>query len=92
MSPYEDARNFVRGHCENFIEVYLSASLAVCEKRDVKGLYEKARRGEIPNFTGINDPYEEPGDPELKIDTGELSVDQAFERVQAYLKENGYRA
>lgn len=77
VSPYEEARQEARRHCRRFIEVHLSTPLAECERRDVKGLYAKARRGEIPNFTGISDPYEIPQHPDLVIDTSTLSVDAA---------------
>ncbi|MBT4488174.1 MAG: adenylyl-sulfate kinase, partial [Rhodospirillaceae bacterium] len=61
--------------------------LATCEQRDPKGLYKKARAGEIPDFTGISAPYEAPDDPELVVDTSNLSVDEAVERVVAYIQE-----
>lgn len=77
ISPYSEARQFVRELCANFIEVYVATPLPECERRDVKGLYQKARRGEIANFTGIDDPYEAPADPELIIDTTGVSVEQA---------------
>lgn len=69
VSPYEESRQFVRGLCGSFIEVYVSTPLEECERRDVKGLYAKARRGELTNFTGIDDPYEPPSRPELTINT-----------------------
>ncbi len=69
ISPYRDARAFVRKQCKQFIEVYLSTPLEECEKRDPKGLYKKARKGEITQFTGIDDPYEPPENPEIEIDT-----------------------
>lgn len=81
VSPYEEARQAARLQCRNFIEVYLSTPLAECEHRDVKGLYAKARRGEIANFTGISDPYEIPTNPELVIDTTSMSVDEAVTLV-----------
>jgi adenylyl-sulfate kinase len=81
VSPYEEARQAARQQCRNFIEVYLSTPLAECERRDVKGLYGKARRGEIANFTGVSDPYEVPQNPDLVIDTTALSVDDAVDMV-----------
>ncbi len=69
ISPYEESRRFVRGLCDPFIQVYLSTPLAECERRDPKGLYRKARRGEIEHFTGVNDPYEPPARTEIVIDT-----------------------
>jgi len=85
ISPYQEAREFVRAQCNNFIEVYLSTPLEECEKRDPKGLYKKARTGEITNFTGIDDPYEPPENPEIEIDTTGLSVEEAVERILEYL-------
>jgi adenylylsulfate kinase len=83
VSPYQDSRDFVRSLCANFIEVYLSTPLEVCESRDVKGLYARARRGEIANFTGIANPYEPPLNPDVTIDTSVASIDAAFEHVIA---------
>jgi adenylylsulfate kinase len=77
ISPYEESRSFVRGLCDNFIEIYVATPLEECERRDVKGLYARARRGDIKNFTGIDDPYEVPVNPEVTIDTREMSVDEA---------------
>jgi adenylylsulfate kinase len=85
VSPYEESRQFVRSRCRSFIEVYVSTPLEECERRDVKGLYAKARRGEIKNFTGISDPYEPPKNPELVIDTRGMSVEAAGEQVLALL-------
>jgi adenylylsulfate kinase len=87
ISPYQDARDFVRELCDDYTEVYISTPLEECERRDVKGLYEKARSGEITQFTGIDDPYEEPENPELTIDTTNVSVDEAVERVLGYLSD-----
>jgi adenylylsulfate kinase len=81
VSPYKDSRDFVREQCRSFVEVHVSTPLEACEQRDVKGLYAKARRGEIANFTGISDPYEAPERAELVLDTTQLSVDDAVQRV-----------
>jgi adenylyl-sulfate kinase len=81
ISPYRDARGEVRGLCRRFVEVFVSTPLAECERRDVKGLYARARRGEIRHFTGIDDPYEPPLAPELALDTTDLAVDEAVRRV-----------
>ena len=86
ISPYKESRDFVRNLCEDFVEIYISTPLQECERRDVKGLYEKARSGEIKQFTGIDDPYEAPQNPELEIDTTNISVDDAVEMVIAYLE------
>ena len=89
ISPYEASRQFVRGRCRHFIEVFVSTPLDECERRDVKGLYAKARRGEIKQFTGIDDPYEPPRNPELTLETVGVSVDAAVERVMAVLQPRG---
>ena len=81
VSPYRESRDFIRQLCRNFMEIYVSTPLEECERRDVKGLYARARRGEIRNFTGIDDPYEPPEHPELTLDTRSLSVDQAVATV-----------
>ncbi|MGK4465893.1 adenylyl-sulfate kinase [Mammaliicoccus sciuri] len=92
ISPYEEDRNTVRGILEDgeFIEVFTKCSLDECESRDPKGLYKKARSGEIKEFTGINAPYEEPSNPEIVIDTENESVEESVEKIVAYLKENQY--
>lgn len=70
---------------ENFIEIYINASVETCEKRDVKGLYKKARKGEIKDFTGISSPFEAPENPELTIDTSKLSIDESVQKVLDYI-------
>jgi adenylylsulfate kinase len=86
VSPYEESRNFVRGLCRNFVEVYVSTPVEACERRDVKGLYAKARRGEIQNFTGVNDPYEPPTRADLVIDTEGKSIEEAGQQVLTLLE------
>lgn len=86
VSPYAESRDFVRRLCRNFLEIYVATPLEECERRDTKGLYAKARRGEIQNFTGINDPYEPPTRPELTLDTRHVSVEEACETVLRLLK------
>jgi adenylylsulfate kinase len=81
VSPYRDSRDFIRRLCRAFVEIYVATPLEECERRDVKGLYSRARRGEIQNFTGIDDPYEPPEHPELTLDTRALSVEQCVARV-----------
>ncbi len=83
VSPYRDSRAFVRQLCPDFLEIYVATPLEECERRDVKGLYARARRGEIQNFTGIDDPYEPPESPELTLDTRTLSVDECTAKVLA---------
>jgi adenylylsulfate kinase len=86
VSPYRESRDFVRGLCKNFVEVHVATPLAVCEQRDVKGLYAKARRGEIQNFTGIDDPFEPPLNPDLVLDTTKISIEKAGELVFGFLQ------
>lgn len=88
ISPYEESRSFVRQLCDNFIEIYVATPIEECERRDVKGLYARARRGEITNFTGIDDPYEIPVNPELTIDTRGVSVDDAAAVVLNRVRES----
>lgn len=91
ISPFQEDRDHVRQlFAENeFIEVYVKCSLDVCEERDTKGLYKKARSGELPNFTGISSPYEEPSQPELTIETDRLQIEEATEKVVRYLWDIG---
>ncbi len=86
ISPYAATRNSVREMCRNFIEIHVATPLEECEKRDVKGLYKRARSGEISNFTGIDDPYEPPAAPEVEIDTRRMTIDEAAEMVLAALR------
>ena len=81
VSPYRESRDFVRGLCRNFVEIHVSTPLDVCEKRDAKGLYAKARLGEITQFTGIDDPYEAPAQPDLVLDTSRMTSEEAERRV-----------
>lgn len=92
ISPYEEDRAQVRETLDDgeFIEVYTKCSLEACESRDPKGLYQKARSGEIQGFTGINAPYEAPSNPEIVIDTEQLSVEEAVQEIINYLKEHKY--
>ena len=86
VSPYQKDRDFVRECVQSdFSEIFISTPLEVCEQRDVKGLYAKARAGQISNFTGISAPFEEPTNPELKVPTHELSIEQATAMVVDYI-------
>ncbi len=87
ISPYREARDFVRSLCSNFMEIHISTPLEVCEKRDPKGLYAKARKGEIKEFTGIDDPYEEPSRPELTIDTTNQKIEESVKIVIDYISQ-----
>jgi adenylylsulfate kinase len=88
ISPFQEDRRIVRQLVEagEFHEVFVKCDLNVCEERDPKGLYKKARNGEIPFFTGIDSPYEEPAAPELVLDTGELSREESKQRLVDYVK------
>ncbi len=92
ISPYRADRDAVRElvAAGDFVEVYVDASIDTCESRDVKGLYAKARAGEIPEFTGISAPYEAPERPELVLDTNRQSVEESVGRLVGYLDEKGY--
>lgn len=92
ISPYKEDRDIVRNILEDgeFIEVFTKCSLDECESRDPKGLYKKARSGEIKEFTGINAPYEEPSNPEIVIDTEHESIEESVNKIVSYLKENQY--
>ena len=86
ISPYRDVRNEVRGWIDNFVEVHVATALEDCEARGVKGLYAKARAGEIPEFTGVSDPYEPPEHPELRIETAGHTPAESAAVVVAYLE------
>jgi adenylylsulfate kinase len=92
ISPYREDRDAVRKLLNDgeFIEVYVECPLDVCEERDTKGLYKKARAGEVKDFTGISAPYEEPLNPELTIDSSKLTVEESTRAVLNYLEEKGY--
>jgi len=87
VSPFridrDNARSLVGKN--DFVEIYCSADLAICETRDTKGLYAKARKGDIKDFTGISSPYEEPQSPELRIDTGNMEIDECVDIVTKFL-------
>jgi adenylyl-sulfate kinase len=86
ISPYRSVRDEVRGWIEHFVEIHVATPLEECESRDVKGLYAKARAGEIPEFTGVSDPYEPPADPELRLDTTGKTPDESAAEVVTYLE------
>lgn len=85
VSPYRASRDFVRGLCRQFSEIWISTPFDECARRDIKGLYARALKGEIKNFTGLDDPYEAPERPELTLDTTDIQVDEAVARVLGYL-------
>jgi adenylyl-sulfate kinase len=90
ISPYRATRDWVRGEVTNFIEVFVDCPLEECMRRDVKGLYSKALAGEIPEFTGVSDPYEAPLNPEISLNTGDESIEESFAHIMTYLEERGY--
>jgi adenylyl-sulfate kinase len=94
ISPYravrEEVRRSIAGDGAGFVEVYMRCPLEVLAQRDVKGLYKKAMAGEIPNFTGVSDPYEEPLAPEVVIDSSTESIDASLDKIVAKLRELGY--
>ncbi|MBD2003696.1 MULTISPECIES: adenylyl-sulfate kinase [Cyanophyceae] len=90
ISPYREIRQEVRSRIGDFVEVYVNAPLETCEQRDVKGLYKKARAGEIKQFTGIDDPYEAPLNPEVECCTNTESIAQSMEKVILKLEEMDY--
>lgn len=92
ISPFRSERRMARNMMDEgeFIEIYVNTPLEVAEKRDVKGLYKKAREGKIKNFTGIDSPYEPPTEPELSIDTTELTADESAEQILDWMKQKGF--
>ena len=86
ISPFESERNMVRNLVDvgEFIEIFIDTPLQVAKSRDIKGLYAKARAGELKNFTGIDSPYERPSKPEITIDTAELTVNDAADTIVKY--------
>ena len=93
IAPYQEAREknrFLISEYGGYIEVYVATSLSACEQRDTKGLYAAARRGELSAFTGINDPYEPPFNPEITIDTSLLSINESVNHIIQFLTKEGY--
>lgn len=89
ISPYAAIRDEIRDSATNFVEIYVEAPLDVLEDRDTKGLYKKARAGEIKNFTGISDPYEAPKSPEVTVHTADESIEDSARKVLDYLVSRG---
>jgi len=90
ISPYRERRARSRAEIGNFVECYVECPLEVCIERDAKGLYQRAMAGEIENFTGISDPYEPPENPEIKVNTAELTIEEGVELILRRLEELGY--
>ncbi len=87
VSPYRESRDFVRGRCRRFVEVHVATPVEECERRDPKGLYGRARKGEVAKLTGVADPYEPPTSPELTIDTMTTTAEDAADRILRYLTD-----
>ncbi|MFQ6043545.1 MAG: adenylyl-sulfate kinase [Candidatus Poribacteria bacterium] len=90
VSPYRAIRDELRREIENFVEVYVKCPVEVCIERDIKGMYKKALAGEIENFTGISDPYEEPENPEVVIETDKETTEESAQKVLETLETLGY--
>ena len=90
ISPYQETCDMVRSQVTNFIECYVEAPLEELIRRDVKGLYKKALAGEIPNFTGVSDPYEPPTNPEVTVNSKDQTVEESLQIILKYLEANGY--
>ena len=90
ISPYRELREYARQEIGDFVEVYVKCPVEVCSQRDTRGMYKKALAGDIPNFTGVSDPYEEPLHPEVLIESDKEPLAQGVSRVMAKLKELGY--
>lgn len=90
IAPYEEMRAYARQQLDGYTEVYVKCPLSECERRDVKGLYAKARSGELQGFTGISDPYEEPVNPEIIIDTGSGTLEGNVAAIMAWLNRPGH--
>ncbi len=90
ISPYREIRDEARREIGRFVEIYVKCPIEECIKRDVKGLYKKAIAGEIPNFTGISDPYEEPLEPEITLETDIETTDESIGKILGVLKKLGY--
>jgi len=90
IAPYREAREWARQEIGHFVEVYVKCPLEVCRQRDVKGLYKLVDEGKIKNFTGVDDPYEEPHNPEVIVETDKESTEESVQKIFAKLEELGY--
>ena len=90
IAPYREARAWARQEIGNFVEVYVKCPLEICRQRDVKGLYKLVDEGKITGFTGVDDPYEEPENPELVVETDKETIEESVGRILAKLEELGY--
>ena len=90
ISPYRELRDYARREIGDFVEIYVKCPVEVCIQRDTRGMYKKALAGEIQNFTGISDPYEEPLNPEVLIESHKESLEESVAKVMVKIKELGY--
>lgn len=90
VSPYRELRDYARREIGDFVEIYVKCPVEVCIQRDTRGMYKKALAGEIQNFTGISDPYEEPLNPEVLIESHKESLEESMSKVMAKIRELGY--
>jgi len=90
ISPYKEMRSHARTQIGSFLEVYVKCPIEVCIERDIKGMYKKAMKGEIKEFTGVSDPYEEPENPELVLETDKETLDESVGKVLAKIEELGF--
>jgi len=90
ISPYREVRDYNREQIGNFVEVFVTCPISVLAERDVKGLYKKALAGEIKNFTGVSDPYEEPLNPEVVVESDKETVEESLQKILNYLQDAGY--
>ncbi len=90
VSPYRENRDFARSICTHFAEIYVKCPVEICMERDVKGMYKKAMKGEIKNFTGVDDPYEEPENPAFVLETDRENIEESTGKVLERLEELGY--
>ncbi len=86
ITPYQEMRDYARCHLPTFVEIYVQCPLDECERRDVKGLYAKARRGELSHFTGVSDPFEEPEHPDITVFTSGFTIQQNCETILSWLQ------
>jgi len=87
LSPYKESREFVKKNCKNFVEVYISTPVEICEEKDNKGIYKKAKSGQVENFPGVNIEYEKPQNPSLDIDTTNISNTEAATKIFNHIKK-----
>jgi adenylylsulfate kinase len=90
ITPYQEMRDYCRRNIADYLEVYVKCPLSHCIRRDVKGLYKRALAGEIPHFTGVNDPFEEPANPDLILETDQESPEESMKRVLSFLEQKGF--